>query len=164
MENLKLMEYEDAEESFYAVTYDSSEEFTLEEGDEFIYDEPDELDDEEITEWAKEYGYLDEDAGFVLEDGSIDFDSLRDCKIDHDKSWQEEYPPTSASPAGRAFIYFENLGVNYPKDIKISFVDGIHPGSDWQGVIVKGYDSLVSLQSFLLTKGFKVNFEIKNPD
>jgi len=161
MENPKLIEYPDAEMSFFAVQYDSSkEEYTLEEGDEFIYDEPEELDDDEITEWAKEYGYLNEEEGYILEDGSIDFDSLRSTKIDQDQRWQEEYPPTNASPAGRAFSYFENTGFTYPEDVKISFIDGIHPGNDWQGVIVKGYDSLVRLQAFLMKNNCKVNFEI----
>jgi hypothetical protein len=165
MDNLRLIEYEDAEISFYAIKYDSSEEeYTLEEGDEFEYDEPEELDDDEIKEWAKEYGYLDEDEGYILEDGSIDFESLRECKIKVDQSWQEEYPSTTASPAGRAFNYFENKGFEYPDDIKISIIDGIHPGNDWQGVIVKLYDSLIRLQSFLIKSNIKVNFEIKSPE
>ena len=165
MENLKLILFEDAEISFYATKYDSSEEeYTLELGDEFIYDEPEELDDDEIEEWAKDYGYLDEDAGYILEDGSIDFDSLRSSKIEHDKSWQDEYPSTTASPVGRAFYYFEKAGFTYPEDIKISIIDGIHPGNDWQGVIVKGYESLIRLQSFLFKQNIKVNFEIKSPE
>ena len=165
MDNLKLIDYEDAEISFYAINYYSSEEeYSLEEGDEFIYDEPEELDNDEIKEWAKEYGYLDKDAGYILEDGSIDFDSLRSRKIELDQIWQDEYPSTTASPAGRAFHYFENKGFKYPDDIKISIIDGIHPGNDWQGVIVKGYDSLIRLQSFLIKSNIKVNFEMKSPE
>ena len=163
MDNLKLIEFADAEITFNANKYDSSEEeYTLEEGDEFIYDELEELDDDEILEWAKDYGYLDQDAGYVLEDGSIDFKSLRESKIEMDLRWQEEYPSTTASPSGRAFYYFKNTGFTYPEDIKISIIDGIHPGNDWQGVIVKGYESLINLQSFLFSKNIKVNFDIKS--
>ena len=165
MENLKLLEYADADVSFYAIKYDTAEEeYTLEEGDEFIYDEPEELDDDEILEWAEDYGYLDQDAGYVLEDGSIDFKSLRESKLEEDLRWQEEYPSTTASPSGRAFHYFQNTGFTYPEEIKIAIVDGIHPGNDWQGVIVKGYDSLINLQAFLFSKNIKVNFEIKSSE
>jgi hypothetical protein len=168
MENLKLIEYADADLSFYAIKYDTAEEeYTLEEGDEFIYDEPEELDDDEILEWAKQNGYFDiDDNGFeyVLEDGSIDFKSLRESKMEEDLRWQEEYPSTTASPSGRALHYFQNTGFTYSDDTKISIIDGIHPGNDWQGVIVKGYDSLISLQSFLFSKNIKVNFEIKSSE
>jgi hypothetical protein len=168
MENLKLLEYADADVSFYAIKYDTAEEeYTLEKGVEFIYDEPEELDDDEILEWAIANGYFEIDAldsGYVLEDGSIDFKSLRESKMEEDLRWQEEYPSTTASPCGRAFYYFQNTGFTYPEEIKIAIIDGIHPGNDWQGVIVKGYDSLIRLQSFLLSKNIRVNFEIRSSE
>lgn len=168
MDNLKLLEYADADVSFYAIKYDTAEEeYTLEEGDEFIYDEPEELEDNEILKWAIENGYFEIDAldsGYILEDGSIDFKSLRQSKLEEDMRWQEEYPSTTASPSGRAFHYFQNTGFTYPEEIKIAIVDGIHPGNDWQGVIVKGYDSLIRLQAFLFSKNIKVNFKIKSSE
>lgn len=157
-----LQDYQDPDISFYAVKfYKSEDEFNLQLGEEYI-EESESMDDNEIIQWAKGAGYLnDEDwakeEGYINEDGSIEIESLRDRK----RNWEQDYPSTSASPAGRAFLWFIHKRFSFPEDLNLKFVEGLHPGSDWQGVVVNGYDSLIELQSFLLNTGIKVNFEFK---
>lgn len=157
----ELQNFTDADMSFYAESDSScNPSFYLHEGDE-IYDEiEDNYTDKEILKWAKEIGYLAEEMGYINEDGSVDIESLREARLDEDRIHFEEYPPSNATPSGRAFLWFNDLNFSFPPEIDIEIVDGPNPGNVWQGVIVKDYESLVRVQSFLLSKGIKVNFDV----
>ena len=154
-----LIAFKDPDESFFAVEYGSTgHEYILEEGDEFIAEEQEELDDDQIAEWANDLGYLYEDNEYILEDGTLDYDSLRG-KREYDYELElEEGGGSYSSPSNRAFLWFDSKRYKYPSELKIEIVNGAHPGNDWQGVIVKDYNSLVQLQSFLLAKRCKVRF------
>jgi hypothetical protein len=161
MEELKKFENEDV--VFYAIKNCTDEnEFFIEQGEDFIYDEPEQISDEELEEWAEENEYLDDNSGFVLEDGTIDYKALGEFKREEDISLYEEYPPSYATPSGRAFLWFDNLEIEIPKEIKIEIIDGPSPGNDWQGVIVNGYESLLGLQTFLFENNIKINFKLKS--
>jgi hypothetical protein len=159
MEELKKFENEDV--AFYAIKNSTDEnEFFIEQGEDFIYDEPEQISDEELKEWAEENEYLDDNSGFFLEDGSIDYKALGEFKREEDISSYEEYPTSYATPSGRAFLWFNNLEIEIPKEIDIEIIDGPSPGNDWQGVIVNGYESLLGLQTFLFENNIKVNFTL----
>ena len=154
-----LKKHTQADITFFATKINEDDiEFTLEEGTEFIYDEVEKLSDKDIKQWAKEEGYLSKNSKYITQYGVVNFDALRKLKNEDDKLWQEENPSTNATPIGRAFNWFIEKDFEFPHDIGIEIVDGIHPGNDWQGVNINNYESLVKLQFYLEKKGFKVNF------
>ncbi len=115
------------------------------------YPEPEDLSDEELRTWAIESGYSEEEAS--------DIELMRESKIEEEMAHFENYTPSYATPNGRAFLVFEELGLEFPKEIKISVIDGPSPGCDWQGVIVEGKQSLIRLQEFLEEQDIKINYE-----
>ncbi|MBM3455234.1 MAG: hypothetical protein FJX80_08810 [Bacteroidetes bacterium] len=160
MNNWNLIDFDNPDATFnLTVEGLSEEEFTLEDGKDFIYAEPEELNDNELIEWANENELLEVGSEYLLEDGSIDLDSLRELNKDDQLIRLREYPDTFSSPSGRAFIFFEDLGFDFPDDIDISVIDGYSPSNDWQGVVVNGISSVVKLQLFLLENSIKVNFK-----
>ena len=159
----ELIKFENEDIVFYAIKNSTDEnEFFIEQGEDFIYDEQEQISDDELEEWAVENEYLDGNYGFVLEDGTIDYKALGEFKRKKDIAIYEEYPPSYATPSGRAFLWFDELEIKIPKKIDIEIIDGPSPGNDWQGVIVNGYDSLIGLQTFLFDNGIKVNFIVKS--
>jgi len=155
----KLTSYQSPNESFYAKQDEFNDnEYLIEDGEELIYDEINEIDDDELLEWAAGDELLSEEEGHLLDDGKVNYDSLREAWISYKKREQEENPSSYFYPSGRAFIWFDGQNFNFPKDIKIEYLDGLHPGDDSQHVYVYSYESLVKLQTFLYEKGLKVNF------
>ena len=152
---IELETFDSPNEVFYTYRYEyDPEKYYLEIGTEFIYT-TDSMSDEEIQYWAEKNEYLDDpENGYLLEDGKLDFNGLRERRKEH----EDEYPDTDSYPSGRAFLYFENLDFELPKNIDISIVEGPHPGNDWHGVIVNGDESLKKLQMFLRTQDIKANF------
>lgn len=138
----------------FNVTDSLSNELYLENGIDFIV-MLDESSDNEIIEWAENNVYIDD---YLNDDGSLDLDALRDIKEEADLLEYNENPPAYATPSGRAFEWFENLGLILPKDVKL--IDGEHPGSNYRGVCIKNINYLFSLQKFLFVKGYRVNFTI----
>ncbi|MDC0007028.1 hypothetical protein OAE07_03565 [Winogradskyella sp.] len=154
-----LKKYDRADIAFFATKINEDDvEFTLEEGTEFIYDEVEKLSDKDIKQWAEEEGYLSKNSKYISKHGIVNFDALRELKNEDDKLWQEENSTANATPIGRAFKWFIEKKFDFPNDLGIEIVDGVHPGNDWQGVNVDNYESLVRLQFHLEIKGFKVNF------
>jgi hypothetical protein len=149
-----LLIFEDPDQNINAVDYSNIEEYSLEIGDDIIY-ESDDMTDEEIIEWAEDNSYLEEEEGYIDEEGNPYVESLRRLK----RSNEDDYPPTYATPSGRAFLFFQEF--DFPEEIDINFIDGYHPGNDWQGVIVKGLKNLINLQNHLHENGSRVNFIIK---
>jgi len=152
---IELETFDSPDEVFYTFRYEyDPEKFYLEIGTEFIYT-TDSLPDEEIEYWAKKNEYLDDpEDGYILEDGTPDFNSLRERR----KEYEDEYPDTDSYPSGRAFLYFENLDFELPKNIDVRLVEGPHPGNDWHGVVVNGEETLRQLQNYLKTQEIEVNF------
>ena len=149
----KLINYEDSDAEFNVV--DSlSEELYLEEGTDFIVD-LDENSEDEIIEWAENMELIED---YRNEDGSLDINSLKLYKEEVDLENYNENPPTFATPSGRAYEWFENLGIVLPNGVYL--IDGPHPGSDWIGVSVKNLNHLFILQKFLFNEGYKVNFHL----
>lgn len=128
----------------------------LEEGTDFVVF-LDENSEDEILEWAENNDLIDE---YKDINGSLDFDSLKALKEDSDLEEYNENPPTFATPNGRAFEWFEDLGIILPDGVQL--IDGPHPGSDWQGVSVRNESCLLALQQFLFTEGYKVNFSLNS--
>jgi len=151
MEYLKV--FDDPEITFNVIDYDKNAEYNLEIGEEFYY-ESDDILEKEIIEWANENGYLEESAGYLDVDGNPDIESIRSILRDH----EESYPSASSTPSGRAFQYFEDIEI--PQNIDLKIIDGLYAGNDWQGVIGRGLDNLLLLQTFLYQKGSKINFVI----
>ena len=149
-----LLIFEDPDQNINAFDYCKNEEYNLEIGDDIIY-ESDDMTDEEIIEWAEDNCYLEAEEGYIEEDGNPYVELLRRLK----RSNEDDYPPTYATPSGRAFIFFEKI--DFPEEIDINIIDGYHPGNDWQGVIVKGLQNLIDLQKHLYENGSKVNFIIQ---
>ena len=155
MEKLKVFQKPDI--NFNAVEY-LSDQLNIEEGEEYIMD-VEESTDEEVLEWAQDNGYLD-DSDYLLDNGKLDLEQLRELKYDLDVESYNENPPLYATPSGRAYGWFEDLEFSLPDGIDL--VDGPYPGSDWRGVVVKDLKTLIELQMFLETNGFKVNFTIQS--
>ena len=131
---------------------DTKECFSVEQGVDFIFPS-DEMSQEDLIEYARQHDLLGEDYDYFLEDGSFNYESLRDDI----RVQEEDYPSTMSSPNGRAFDFL--YGFAFPKDIRISLIDGDAPGRDYQGVEITGLDSIVALQRFLEAEGYEVNFE-----
>ena len=74
-----LLVFENPDKKINAVDYYKNEEYNLEIGDDIIY-ESDDMSDEEIIEWAEDHGYLEEEEGYVDEDGDPNIESLRELK------------------------------------------------------------------------------------
>lgn len=160
MNNWGLINFDDSDATFNLIVHDLSEdEFTLEEGEYVLFDEPEELNDTEIIEWANKNELLGARSDYFLEDGRINFDSLRKLHKNDYLERLSQYPATFTSPSSRAFMFFEDLGFDFPHDIDISVIDGDSPSHDWQGVVVNGISSVVKLQLFLLENNIKVNFK-----
>ena len=81
-----LLVFENPDKKINAVDYYKNEEYNLEIGDDIIY-ESDDMSDEEIIEWAEDHGYLEEEEGYVDEDGDPNIESLRELK----RTNEEEY-------------------------------------------------------------------------
>ena len=147
--------FDNPNEVFFTYQYEyDPEKYYLEIGTEFIY-ATDSMTDKEILYWANKNEYLDDpENGYLLEDGTPDFNSLKERR----KEYEDEYPDTDSYPSGRAFLYFENLDFELPKNIDIRLVEGPHPGNDWHGVVVTGEESLKQLQMYLKTQDIEVNF------
>ena len=128
--------------------------FSIEEGTEYYVD-VEESSDEEVIDWAEENGYL-EDPNYLLPDGNPDIEILKESKFDADVQFFNEYPPAYATPSGRAYSWFEQLGIKFPKGIEL--IDGPYPGNDWLGVVVTNHEALTLLQQSLEENGYKVNF------
>jgi hypothetical protein len=150
---IELKTYKDPNMEFNVVGC-LSDKLYIEEGDDLIVD-LDEYSDNEILEWAEENEMIED---YTNEDGSVNIEQLRDSKQDEDIEHYNENPPSYATPNGRAYNWFEDLGLIMPDGIAV--VDGPHPGSDWQGVVVNNLSSLVVLQDFLEIAGYKVNFHL----
>lgn len=151
MNKIPLKRFAEADYTFKVISENHSDRFDLEIGDEVYYPEPEEFSDEELKTWAIETGYSEEEAS--------DIEFMRECKMEEENAHFEDCPPSYATPNGRAFLAFEEMGLDFPDNIEISVIDGPSPGSDWQGVIVEGKQSLVRLQEFLEEQGFKINYE-----
>jgi hypothetical protein len=151
MNKTTLKRFAEADYTFRVISEKKSERYDLEIGDEVYYPEPEELSDEELKTWALESGYSEEEAS--------DLEFMRECKMEEENAHFEDCPPSYATPNGRAFLAFEEMGFDFPEDIEISVIDGPSPGSDWQGVIVEGKHSLVRLQEFLEEQDIKINYE-----
>lgn len=162
----ELNSYKEADNTFYVRKNGSDDSFTLEVDIDFEpYERYEgEWNDEEMKEWAEDQVYLLEEFGYIKEDGSIDYEGLRETRWDEEEAIYNQSPPSYATPSGRAFLWFEDLEIAFPEDIELRIIDGYCPGNDWQGVVVEGYDSLVRLQEFLCQHGQKVNFDMDPPD
>ncbi len=162
----ELNSYKEADNTFYVRKNGSDDSFILEVDIDFEpYERYEgEWDDEDMKEWAKDNEYLSEDAGYLKDDGSIDYESLRETRWDEEEAIYNQSPPSYATPSGRAFLWFEDLEFSIPEDIELNLIDGYSPGNDWQAVMVKGVDSLIRLQDFLVDNGLKVNFDMNPPD
>ena len=115
----KLTSYQSPNESFYAKQDEFNDnEYLIEDGEELIYDEINEIDDDELLEWAEGDELLSEEEGHLLDDGKVNYDSLREAWISYKKREQEENPSSYFYPSGRAFIWFDGQNFNFPKDIK----------------------------------------------
>jgi hypothetical protein len=152
-----LENYLNSDMEFIASYNDITGHYLIELGEDFIYLEEDELNDNEILAWGRDNGYL-EDLG---DDENKNIDELRSLKSSIDLAQFKESPPSYATPSGRAFDYFSNLEIEIPPEIKIFIVDGLHPGNDWQGVIIKNMESIVMIQKLLYLNGERVNFLLK---
>jgi hypothetical protein len=154
MNKTTLKRFSEADYTFRVISEKKSERYDLEIGDEVYYPEPEELSDEELKTWAIESDYSEEEAS--------DIELLRKSKMEQENAHFENNPPSYATPNGRAFLAFEQMGLDFPDDIEISVINGPSPGSDWQGVIVEGKNSLVRLQEFLEEQDIKINYEFNH--
>jgi hypothetical protein len=144
--------YENPDIEFNVLVDPLSDLLYLDEGIDFVV-LLDENSEDEILEWAENNELIDE---YKDDNGSLDLDSLKELKEEADLEGYNENPPTFATPNGRAFDWFNDLGIILPDGVHL--IDGPHPGSDWQGVSVKNESCLLTLQQFLFTEGYKVNF------
>lgn len=146
---VELCNFPDAEMTFFYSKY-IDQGYKLEIGDE-VETPSSILSDEEILEWGRDREDPQED-----EEGSEpDIESLRES---YDESF--ESLPNWAYPSGRAYDFFENWEIDQEiwNLLNITMIEGEYPGSDWCGVIVKDYESLILLQLVLEKEGEKVNF------
>jgi hypothetical protein len=148
--------YEDPDIEFHVIVDQLSDVLYLEEGTDFIV-LLDENSEDDILEWAENNELIEE---YRNDNGSLDLDALKDLKEEADLVDYNENPPSFATPNGRAYKWFENLGVRLPNGVNL--IDGPYPGSDWQGVEIRHKSCLFTLQQFLFTEGYKVNFSINN--
>jgi len=156
----KLVDYGNAEETFYAVKYRGDiDEYNLEIGDQIIYDS-DNMSDFELEAWAISCGLLQEGEGYKDLEGNIDFSSIK-ALIREGEEEKGNRLSTSDTPEGRAFSWFLNLKHKIPEHIRIGIIDETCPGNNYQEVTIYGYLSLVLLQSFLKTKDIIINIIVK---
>jgi hypothetical protein len=154
---MKLKFFNDPDESFYAKKLDpAKEEYNLEEGDQFIFGY-EIVDKNEFNHWIWSQGNLINTNEPPDKVASIDYKKLSKAFAKFEKL---TYMPAWTYPSGRAFLAFESVKSEIPKDIDISIIAGLNESNNWNGVIIKGYDSLVNLQSFLEENDMKVNFEV----
>ncbi|MBP7507448.1 MAG: hypothetical protein KA807_06495 [Prolixibacteraceae bacterium] len=154
--SVKLKLFEKADYEFIAEVLD--EEISLKLGTDF-FSEADMMTDEELVEWATDYGLFEDDddngdSSYRNEDGSPNIESIREYKTEH----EADSPMIWSSPEGRAFQFFEENCLDCPDYIEIDLIDSYFPGDNSYGVVVNGMESLKKLQDFLLEKGMKVNF------
>lgn len=154
--NVKLKLFEKADYEFIAEVLD--EEISLKLGTDF-FSEADMMTDEELVEWATDYGLFEDDddngdSFYRNEDGSPNIESIREYKAEQ----EADSPMIWSSPEGRAYQFFEENCIDCPDDIEMDLIDSYFPGDNSYGVVVNGMESLIKLQDFLLAKGLKVNF------
>jgi len=155
---MELKIFDDPDESFNAYKLDPvKEEYNLEEGDQFLWGY-EIMDKEELEEWSWSKGHFVKREEQQDETIAIDYKRLSEDFADFGKL---AYLPVWTYPSGRAFLAFESIKSEIPLDINMIIIAGLHPGNNWHGAIVKGYDSLVRLQLFLEENEMKVNFEVK---
>lgn len=56
-------------------------------------------------------------------------------------------PSPSDIPAGRAYLYFENLRMEFPESIEIELWDSYSPGDNSYSVVVNGLNSLIEFRT-----------------
>jgi len=150
---MELKSYENPDMTFFAVKDDWDNSYQIKDMGPRIR-ESDNFNTDDLEFWAGMKGLIEDDY-YYLEDGSLDFDKLRDAK----QYEEEENPSDHELPSGRAFLYFEDIGI--PEEINIEFVEGFHPGDNSIAVIAPGFQALVELQKYLEKIGKKINFQIK---
>lgn len=154
---MKLKIFNDPDESFYAIKLDpAKDEYNLEEGDQFIYGY-EIVDKADFIHWIWSKGVLINTEAQPEEGAPVDYTMLGETFAKFEKL---TYMPAWTYPSGRAFLAFESIKSDIPKQIDISIIAGLNESNNWHGVIIKGYDSLVNLQSFLEGHEMKVNFDV----
>ncbi len=158
---MELKIFKEPDESFYAIKLDpSKEEYNLEEGDQIIfgYEITDETEKSHWA-WANSHPAKGEEQQNIAV--AENFDSFSKIFRNFENL---TYLPAWTYPSGRAFLAFNSIRSELPPNVDLSIIAGLHPANNWHGVIVKGFDSLVKLQSFLEENDMKVNFDVTQRD
>ena len=153
MNSMKLKIHNNPDQTFYAVKDNGDNSYQIEDTGPRIRESED-FNNDDLEFWAEEKELLDDD-DYYLEDGSLNFDSLRAAK----QYEEDEHPSDHDLPSGRAFLYFEGIAI--PEEINIEFIEGFHPGDNSVAVIAPNYQALVELQQYLEKIGEKINFQVK---